>query len=60
MSEEMQKRLDSLRKTMNKYGKYIEELEKQVAILKTNSHPPQEYICCRKCGCRIAKTKIRK
>ena len=40
MSEEMQKRLDSLQKTMNKYGKYIEELEKNVAQLKENSHPP--------------------
>ena len=34
MSEEIQKRLDSLKKTMNKYGRYIEELEKDIAILK--------------------------
>ena len=45
-------------KKVNKQGKYIEELEKDVAILKKDSHPPQEYICCRKCGCEIAKTKI--
>ena len=27
-------------KTMSKQGKYIEELEKKVAILETDSHPP--------------------
>ena len=27
-------------KTINKQGKYIEELEKKVAILETDSHPP--------------------
>ena len=47
-------------KTINKQGKYIEELEKKVAILETDSHPSQEYICCRKCGCKIAKTKLKK
>ena len=35
----------------------IEDLEKEIKKLKKDSHPPQEYICCRKCGCRIAKTK---
>ena len=25
--------------------------------LEKIAHPPQEYICCRKCGCEIAKTK---
>ena len=44
-------------KQIDKYGRYIEELEKDVAILKKDSHPPQEYICCRKCGCKIAKSK---
>ena len=47
-------------KTISKQGKYIEELEKDVAILKKDSHPSQEYICCRKCGCKIAKSKIKK
>ena len=46
-----------MKKNLSKYGKYIEELEKEVAILKKDSHPPQEYICCRECGCEIAKTK---
>ena len=46
-------------KTISKQGKYIEEIEKKVAILEADSHPAQEYICCRKCGCKIAKTKIK-
>ena len=51
--------MEVVQKNLNKYGKYIEELEKEVAILKKDSHPAQEYICCRKCGCKIAKTKIK-
>ena len=51
--------LNVIQRNSNKYGKYIEELEKDVAILKKDSHPAQEYICCRKCGCQIAKTKIK-
>ena len=31
-----------VQKNLNKYGKYIEELEKEVAILKKDSHPPIE------------------
>ena len=54
---ELDKQIKSLQKTVNKNAKYTEELEKEVAILKKISHPPQEYICCRKCGCEIAKTK---
>tara|TARA_R100001244_G_C5137472_1_gene127181 strand:+ start:536 stop:823 length:288 start_codon:yes stop_codon:yes gene_type:complete len=57
---ELDIQLKFLQKTVNKQGKYIEELEKDVAILKRDSHSAQEYICCRKCGCKIAKTKIRK
>ena len=30
----------SLNRSVNKYGKYIEELEKNVAQLKAESHPP--------------------
>ena len=37
---ELDKQLKSARKTINKYGKYIEKLEKEVAILKKDSHPP--------------------
>jgi cytidylate kinase len=46
-------------KNISKQGKYIEGLEKKVAILEKNSHPPQEYICCRKCGCEIDKVKLK-
>ena len=31
--------------------------EERITKLEKDSHPPQEYICCRKCGCEIAKTK---
>ena len=31
-----------VQKNLDKYGKYIEELEKEVAILKKDSHPPIE------------------
>ena len=56
---ELDKQMKVVQRNLNKYGKYIEELEKEVAILKKDSHPAQEYICCRKCGCKIAKTKIK-
>tara|TARA_R100001244_G_C5140056_1_gene127675 strand:+ start:547 stop:723 length:177 start_codon:yes stop_codon:yes gene_type:complete len=32
-------------------------LHKRIKTLEKDSHPSQEYICCRKCGCEIAKTK---
>ena len=54
---ELDIQLKQLFKTVTKQGKYIERLEKDNAILKKDSHPAQEYICCRKCGCKIAKTK---
>ncbi len=54
---ELDKQMKSLQKTVNKYGEYIEEMEKNIAILNKDSHPSQEYICCRKCGCKIAKVK---
>ena len=37
---ELDKQVKSLQKTVNKYGKYIEELEKDIAILKKASHKP--------------------
>ena len=38
--DELSRKIHSLIRTVNKYGKYIEELEKDVAILKKDSHPP--------------------
>ena len=57
---ELDIQMKQLQKNVEKQGKYIEELEKDVAILKTDSHPSQEYICCKKCGCKISKTKSNK
>ena len=37
---ELDRQMKSLQKTVNKNAKYIEELEKDVAILKKDSHPP--------------------
>ena len=37
---ELDKQMKQVQKTSNKYGKYIERLEKEVAILKRDSHPP--------------------
>ena len=37
---ELDLQMKQVRKTINKQGKYIEELEKKVAILETDSHPP--------------------
>ena len=37
---ELDRQVKSLNRNVNKYGKYIEELEKNVAQLKENSHPP--------------------
>ena len=54
---ELDKQMKVVQKTLSKYGKTIEESEKEIAILKKDSHPAQEYICCRECGCEIAKTK---
>ena len=56
---ELDIQVKQIQKTISKQGRYIEELEKEVAILKKDSDPAQEYICCRKCGCKIAKTKIK-
>ena len=56
-NNELDKQMKVVQKTLSKYGKTIEELEKEIAILRKDSHPAQEYICCKKCGCKIAKTK---
>lgn len=37
---DLEKAHNQLYKTVSKQGKYIEELEKEVAILKADSHPP--------------------
>ena len=42
----LEKQLNALHRSYNKYGKYIEELEKDVAILKKKSHKPKDFVCC--------------
>lgn len=37
---ELDKQMKQVHKTNAKHGRYIEDLEKDVAILKTSSHPP--------------------
>ena len=37
---ELDIQINYLQKTINKQGRYIEDLEKDVAILKKKSHPP--------------------
>ena len=34
--------------------------DKRLKVLEKNSHPSQECICCKKCGCEITKTKMKK
>tara|TARA_R100000808_G_scaffold25005_2_gene60379 strand:- start:2651 stop:2827 length:177 start_codon:yes stop_codon:yes gene_type:complete len=48
-----QKQLDVLQRNYNKHGRYIEELEKDVAILKSNSHEPRDFVCCECCKHKI-------
>lgn len=38
----------------------LKELRDEIKILKKDSHPPQEFVCCRRCGCKIAKIKNKK
>ena len=54
---DLDKQMKVFHKKIDKYGKYIEGLEKEVAVIKKVAHPPQEFICCRNCGCKINKTK---
>ena len=39
---ELDQQMKVVQKNLSKYGKYIEELEKEVAILKKDSHPKIE------------------
>ena len=49
----LEKQLDVLQRGYNKYGRYIEELEKDVAILKKDSHPIRDFVCCECCKDKI-------
>ena len=56
MSDKIQRQIDSLRRSANKYGLYIEDLEKEVAILKANSHPEADFVCTT-CGSKAKRVK---
>ena len=51
--QELELKINSMEKTLMKYGKYIEELEKDVAILKANSHPEKDFVVCENCNCNL-------
>ncbi len=53
---ELDKQIKQVHKNVTKNGKNIEELEKEVAILKKNSHPQSDWICL-ECGCKAKKVE---
>jgi prefoldin subunit 5 len=53
---ELDKQVKSLQKTVNKYGKYIEEVEKSIAILKKVAHPKANFVCT-SCGTKAKRVK---
>jgi len=54
--------IDSIVKKVmdNRELKKIKSLEKRVKNLEKDSHPPQEYVCCKDCGCKISKIQNKK
>ena len=54
---ELDIQIKQLQKTVAKQGKQLEQNDIEIASLKKDSHPPQEYVCCKECGCKIAKIK---
>jgi len=57
---ELDKQMKAVRKCLTKHSNDLIDIHKDITLLIRDSHPSQEYICCRKCGCKIAKSKIRK
>ena len=53
---ELDKQMKQVRKNSSKNGKNIEELEKEVAILRKDSHPKSDWVCL-KCGCKAKKVE---
>ena len=46
---ELDIQIKNLQRTVSKQGKYIESLEKDVAILNKNSHPIRDFVTCNCC-----------
>ena len=53
---ELDKQMKQVRKNSSKNGKNIEELEKEVAILRKDSHPRSDWVCL-ECGCKAKKVE---
>ena len=53
---ELDNQVKSLQKTVSKYGKYIEEVEKNIAILKKVAHPKADFVCT-DCGTKAKRVK---
>ena len=53
---DLDKQIKSLQKTVNKYGEYIEEVEKNIAILKKVAHPKADFVCT-DCGTKAKRVK---
>ena len=53
---ELDKQVKSLQKTVNKYGKYIEEVERDIAILRKVAHPKADFVCT-DCGTKAKREK---
>ena len=43
-------------KSVSKMGKILESMEKDIAILKKDSHPQKEWLCL-ECGCKAKPKK---
>ena len=53
---ELDKQMKQLQKTVSKYGKYIEQQDKKLAILQKDSHPISDWVCL-ECGCNAKKVE---
>ena len=51
--DELKLKLLSIGRALMKYGRYIEDLEKDAAILKANSHPKRDFVVCENCKCKL-------
>mgnify|MGYP003655633522 CR=1 FL=1 len=53
---ELDKQMKQVQKNLTKALKNQEEIEKDIGILKTDSHPRSDWICL-ECGCKAKKKK---
>ena len=53
---QLDKQMKQVQKNLNNSLKYIEELEKEVSILRKDSHPRSDWVCL-DCGCKAKKVE---